>query len=561
MRNHILAGSMMVIMLLGGAGCSTSDNYCCTSNDQCLTTSEGLHSCSMDTCGKCVVVTPLTITITSPGGWKDPNVGQNNYSVELDASGGIPPYTWGDFTIVNDTGGKLSWLTFKTDANDSSKAYLTNRVENNVVSVPSQPTEDNETLSIKVTVMDNTRHGKDTTRLDDVGYPFSHPIAINECPQTCINDDGCCPTGCNILTDSDCPVTCGDGVVSVGETCDITIAAGLAGACPTSCTAPNVCTTSTLQNAGTCTAACVNTPITTCVSGGGCCPYSIEDVKFNMIYVPGGTFPTGTNDLGGNQTVTAFWMGETDVTYELWSAVYTWATSNGYTFANPGRQGGDLNTGPIGTNQNPVTTINWRDAMVWSNAASELAGLSPVYYTDAGYTTPIRSVDNSTTITTVLGTEDNPYVNSGANGFQLPGSIEWECAARYQGSNATNALEMPSGSGIYWTKGNHASGDTSSYCYPADSGTSTVFGNYAWYSGNSNITTHDVATKQVNTLGIYDMNGNVWEWCFDWSNGSGRVVRGGSWDDVAFHLQVGDVIYYLPSNRVSFIGFRLVKTK
>ncbi len=596
MRNFLLAGSMMAMMLIGGAGCSTNDNYCCTSNDQCLTTSAGLHSCSMDTCGKCVLVAPLTITVTD---WKDPNVGQNNYSVELDASGGIPPYTWEDFTIVNDMGGKLSWLTFKPDATDSSKAYLTNRVENNVVSVPSQPTEDNETLSIKVTVMDYTRHGKDSTRLDDVGYTFSHPIAINECPLTCINDDGCCPTGCTILTDSDCPVTCGDGVVSAGETCDTGIAAGQPGACPTSCTAPYSCTTSTLQNAGTCTAQCVNTPITpccgngivetgetcdkaipagqtgacpssctapnscttstlqnagtctaqcvntsitACATGGGCCPTSIAGVTFNMKYAPGGTFPTGTSDTAGNQTVSAFWMGETEVTYELWSAVYTWAMSHNYTFANSGYLG---STGS-GSTQQPVTTINWRDAIAWCNAASELAGLTPVYYTDAGYTTPIRSVDNGA-IDTTAGHEDNPYVNSDANGFQLPGSMEWECAARYIGT--TNPGWGILNTGIYWTPGAYASGATADYTnFNADNAVAWFGDSTDQVTGNT-ITTQPVAGKTANTLGIYDMSGNVAEWCFEWNgSGPGRVDRGGDWFRGAPNLEVGGPVSDAPYN-------------
>lgn len=87
-RKYILIITTITMVLLVLGGCATSSDYCCTSNDQCLTTSEGLHSCSMDACGKCVLVAPLTITITSPGGWKDPMVGQTNYSIELTATGG-----------------------------------------------------------------------------------------------------------------------------------------------------------------------------------------------------------------------------------------------------------------------------------------------------------------------------------------------------------------------------------------------------------------------------------------------------------------------------------------
>ncbi len=87
---------------------------------------------------------------------------------------------------------------------------------------------------------------------------------------SCISGDGCCPSACTHATDSDCPVQnlCGNGVVDAGETCDTAIPAGQTGACPTSCTAPDACTTSTLQNAGTCMAACVNAPVAPCCGNG-----------------------------------------------------------------------------------------------------------------------------------------------------------------------------------------------------------------------------------------------------------------------------------------------------
>jgi cysteine-rich repeat protein len=85
------------------------------------------------------------------------------------------------------------------------------------------------------------------------------------------NGDGCCPTGASIGTDNDCPARCGDGVVSSGETCDTAIASG-AGACPTTCSDGMVCTRDTLANMGSCTAACMFSPITTPAAGDGCCP-------------------------------------------------------------------------------------------------------------------------------------------------------------------------------------------------------------------------------------------------------------------------------------------------
>jgi hypothetical protein len=86
--------------------------------------------------------------------------------------------------------------------------------------------------------------------------------------------DGCCPAGATSVTDSDCLPSCGNGVVDVlaGETCDTAIAAGHPGACPTACSDGMVCTTDTLSNPNTCTAACVFPPITMPINNDGCCP-------------------------------------------------------------------------------------------------------------------------------------------------------------------------------------------------------------------------------------------------------------------------------------------------
>jgi cysteine-rich repeat protein len=86
------------------------------------------------------------------------------------------------------------------------------------------------------------------------------------------NGDGCCPSGATSANDNDCTPSCGNGVVGGGETCDIAIAAGSPGACPTSCADANACTTDLLVAGGTCTAACSNTPITAPVAGDSCCP-------------------------------------------------------------------------------------------------------------------------------------------------------------------------------------------------------------------------------------------------------------------------------------------------
>ena len=127
--------------------------------------------------------------------------------------------------------------------------------------------------------------------------------------------------------------------------------------------------------------------------------------------------------------------------------------------------------------------------------------------------------------------------------FRLPTEAEWEYAAR---------------------GGNKSQG----YKY---AGSNTV-GDVAWYTSNSSLTTHAVGTKQANELGLYDMSGNVYEWCQDWygsyssgaqnnptgpTSGSNRVLRGGSWNDYARYCRVSYRYNFTPSLRNGSIGLRL----
>lgn len=106
----------------------------------------------------------------------------------------------------------------------------------------------------------------------------SDEIIINDCkaychnPQitACVDDDGCCPTGCNSVNDNDCPTTCGNGVVEEGEDCDTEIPAGSEGACPTTCNDGKACTHDV--PVGECNPSCISTEITRCNDGDGCCP-------------------------------------------------------------------------------------------------------------------------------------------------------------------------------------------------------------------------------------------------------------------------------------------------
>ncbi len=186
---------------------------------------------------------------------------------------------------------------------------------------------------------------------------------------------------------------------------------------------------------------------------------------------------------------------------------------HGYDLANIGAGSGD---------SFPVTDVNWYHVVKWCNARSEMEGLTPVY-----------TVNGSTYRTG----DSAPVVNANANGYRLPGEAEWEFAARggvnthgydYSGSNDWNA--------VAWCWGNTG--------YPTN-------------------TTHSVATKQANELGLSDMSGNVWEWCYDWYpgyEGSLRVVRGGSWSNDAAYCRVAGRYYYDPSGTDGYVGFRVARS-
>lgn len=219
--------------------------------------------------------------------------------------------------------------------------------------------------------------------------------------------------------------------------------------------------------------------------------FTVKGVSFKMVYVDGGTFEMGASG-GGNAlpvhsvTLSDYYIGETEVTQELWQAVMG---------SNPSSFTG---------NQRPVEQVSWNDCQEFIEKLNTLTGEK----------------------------------------FRLPTEAEWEYAAR---------------------GGNKSKG----YIYSGSNDVDAV----AWHRDNSESSTHEVKGKLPNELGLYDMSGNVWEWCSDWygayssgaqvdpagpASGSCRVLRGGSWSNFVTSHPVFYRSYSTPSFTNNYRGVRFV---
>jgi formylglycine-generating enzyme len=259
----------------------------------------------------------------------------------------------------------------------------------------------------------------------------------------------------------------------------------------------------------------------------------------DMVLIKGGTFTMGSPDdeperqddeLQHQVTVSSFFIGKYEVTQKEYQEIMG---------TNPsGFKGDNL----------PVENVSWYDAVEYCNKRSQKEGLTPAYTINTKQSDPSHKNDDEDSIKYTV------TWNKNANGYRLPTEAGWEYACR-----AGTTTPFNTGNNITTSQANYN-------------------GNYPYNNnakGEYREKTTPIGSFVPNAWGLYDMHGNVDEWCWDWYGedyptgaqtdpvgavtGFSRVLRGGSWYSDGQALRSAYRLNSNPSNRGSFIGFRLVR--
>jgi len=315
-------------------------------------------------------------------------------------------------------------------------------------------------------------------------------------------------------------------------------------------------------------------------------------VAMKEVIVPAGglVFPVGTSNNATGTLTGSFLIGETEATNALAAEIFQWAYDKGYFSDTPGapnevnpaavKYGGQelLNmddTGGYcrinfsggrfsvdkGYGDHPVTLVmtGWHGALMICNWLTEKE--------DGHADNAVYSGMSADTWINEETVEDRSKT-----GYRLPSRREWECGARWYGTDPGNRKDLVSRGanggdtaltdGYWWLPGNYASGAAAPYTDTGACRKVAVF--FDENAAKNPIEAAAVGTRKANALGLYDMSGNVREWCLTWTpgmEGDPFLFLGGSWNSVPHFLQIGGWFnVHNPYYEYEDIGFRLCRT-